>query len=214
MTTQLTRLAHMVTQSSALQNGYLLGHHGRFEKHTMWEQAVRVPLLISNSTRFSRVKSVGALVELVDLVPTILETLEVPPIRGAHGRSLVPLLEGKTRHHRDFVFSEYLGDNVAMVRTQQWKYIFGSGKHDLALGYATGRGALGRYQLLINQVEDPYEAHNLVDDPKHAQLVSSLRKKMLDVFMRTDPRAPRLPLRLSVEERLEWFLEPPENEKR
>jgi choline-sulfatase len=195
-------------------NGYLLGHHGRFEKHTMWEQAVRVPLLISHPTRFGRVRSVGAMVELIDLVPTILEALEVSPMKTVQGRSLIPLLEGKTRRHRDFVFSEYLEDNVAMVRTEQWKYIFGSGKHDLALGYATGRGAPGRYELLFNQAEDPDEAHNLADDPKHAKLMYGLRRKMLDVFMTTDPRAPRLPERLSVEEKLEWFLEPPENEKR
>jgi hypothetical protein len=101
-----------------------------------------------------------------------------------------------------------------MVRTTQWKYIFGSGKHDLALGYATGRGAPGRYQLLFNLVDDVDEAHNLADDPKHARLVSELRRKMLDVFMTTDPRAPRLPGNLSLERRLHWFLEPPENEKR
>ena len=54
----------------------------------------------------------------------------------------------------------------------------------------------------------------MADEPKHAKLMSNLRKKMLDVFMTTDPRAPRLPERLSVEEKLEWFLEPPEIEKR
>ena len=215
----LAELSRLKLDSSTLviyvgDNGYLLGHHGRFEKHTMWEEAVRVPLLVSGPAGFGRGRSVGALVELVDLVPTILEALEVPPMRTVQGRSLVPLLEGKTRHHRDFVFSEYLEDNCAMVRTAQWKYIFGSGKHDLALGYATGRGAPGRYQLLFNLVDDAEEAHNLADDPKHARLVSELRKKMLDVFMTTDPRAPRLPGNLPVERRLEWFLEPPENEKR
>jgi choline-sulfatase len=214
----LAELSRLKLDSSTLviyvaDNGYLLGHHGRFEKHAMWEQAVRVPLLISHPARFGQVRSVSALVELVDLVPTILEALEVPPLMGAQGMSLVPLLEGKTRHHRDFVFSEYLEDNVAMVRTPQWKYIFGSGKHDLALGYATGRGAPGRYQLLFNLIEDSDETRNLADDPKHARLLGELRQKMLDVFMKTDSRAPRLPGRLSVEEKLEWFLEPPENQQ-
>lgn len=194
-------------------NGYLLGHHGRFEKHTMWEPAVRVPLLISNPARFGRARVVDAQVELIDLVPTILDALEVPPMPGAQGKSLVPLLEGRTRRHRDFAFSEYLEDNVAMLRTPRWKYIFGSGRHDLALGYATGRGAPGRYQLLYDQLKDAGETRNLAGDPRHARLVGDLRRKMLDVFLKTDPRAPRLPGGLSVEQKLEWFLEPPENEK-
>jgi choline-sulfatase len=194
-------------------NGYLLGHHGRFEKHMMWEEAVRVPLLISHPGRFSQGRTTGAMVELIDLAPTILEALDVAPMKDVQGRSLLPLLEGKTRHHRDYVFSEYLEDNVAMVRTQRWKYIFGAGMHDLALGYATGRGAPGRYQLLFDQTADPGEARNLAEDPRHAVLLRDLRLKMLDVFLKTDSRAPRLPARLSVEEKLEWFLEPPENTK-
>src|SRR5262245_24398719 len=61
-------------------NGYLLGHHGRFEKHTMWEPAVRVPLLVSNPARFGRGRVIDAQVELIDLVPTILDALGAPPM--------------------------------------------------------------------------------------------------------------------------------------
>jgi arylsulfatase A-like enzyme len=194
-------------------NGYLLGHHGRFEKHMMWEEAVRVPLLISNSARFRRGHTTSALVELIDLLPTILEAMEVAPMNGVQGKSLIPLLEGKTNHHRDHVFSEYLEDNVAMVRTRRWKYIFGAGKHDLALGYATGHGAPGKYQLLFDNTVDPGETRNLANDPRNVELVRNMRLKMLDVFLKTDPRAARLPAQLSIEEKLEWFLEPPENAK-
>jgi len=214
----LTELNRLRLDKSTLviyvgDNGYLLGHHGRFEKHMMWEEAVRVPLLISHPTRFGQGRVTSAMVELIDLVPTILEALEVAPMKDTQGKSLLPLLEGKTRRHRDHVFSEYLEDNVAMVRTQRWKYIFGAGKHDLALGYATARGAPGRYQLLFDQTGDPRETRNLADDPRHAELLRDLRQKMLDVFLKTDSRAPLLPARLSVEEKLEWFLEPPENTK-
>ncbi len=214
----LTELNRLGLDDSTLviyvgDNGYLLGHHGRFEKHMMWEEAVRVPLLISNSARFIKGHATSALVELIDLVPTILEVLEVAPMKEAQGKSLLPLLEGKTNRHRDRIFSEYLEDNVAMVRTRRWKYIFGAGKHDLALGYATGRGAPGRYQLLFDQTGDPGETRNLANDSRYTMLLRDLRLKMLDVFLKTNPRAPRLPARLSVEEKLEWFLEPPENAK-
>src|SRR5262245_4827897 len=205
----LTELSRLGLEDSTLviyvgDNGYLLGHHGRFEKHMMWEEAVRVPLLISNSGRFKQGHATSALVELIDLVPTILGALEVAPMKEDQGKSLLPLLEGKTNRHREQVFSEYLEDNVAMVRTRRWKYIFGAGKHDLALGYATGRGAPGRYQLLFDQSGDPDEKRNLANDSRYTMILQDMRLKMLNVFLKTDPRAPRLPARLSVEEKLEW----------
>jgi len=60
---------------------------------------------------------------------------------------------------------------------------------------------------------DPGETRNLADDPRYAELVRDMRRKMLDVFMKTRQGAPQLPERLTVEEKLEWFLEPPENAK-
>ena len=192
-------------------HGYQLGHHGRFEKHTMWEESVRVPLLIRDPRQPHR--TIRALVEMLDLVPTILEVLEVPPMPTAQGRSLVPLMRGETEHHRDFVFSEYYEDNKAMVRTRQWKYVFTSGKHDLAIGYATGLGPSGRHHRLYDRRDDPQEFKNLAQDPKHEPVVKDLQAKMLGVFLATDARAPNLPEGLSREEKLEWFLEPPEPPK-
>ena len=193
-------------------HGYLLGHHGRFEKHMMWEEIVRVPLVIRDP-RLQGGKVISAMVELVDLVPTILDILDVAPIEGQQGKSLVPLLEGASDHHRDYVFSEYFHDNKAMVRTAEWKYIFTSGKKDLQLGYETGKGPSGRDQRLYHMIDDPSEFKDVAGDPRHHDVIQDLRAKMLDVFMTTDPRAPDLPKGLSVEEKLEWFLEPPEEGK-
>ena len=128
-------------------HGYLLGHHGRFEKHSMWEEAVRVPLIVRDPRYASR--RVDALVELVDLAPTILDALEVPPLPGQQGKSLGDLLRGGEDRHRETVFSEYLDDHRAMVRDLRWKYVITSGKHDLALGYATGFGSFRPFRGLV-----------------------------------------------------------------
>ena len=167
-----------------------------------------MPLLIRDPRRPHR--TIRALVEMLDLVPTILEVLEVPPMPTAQGRSLVPLMRGDTEHHRDFVFSEYHEDNKAMVRTREWKYVFTSGKHDLAIGYATGLGPSGRHHGLYKRRADPKEFKNLAEDPNYEPVVKDLQEKMLEVFLTTDARAPNLPEGLSREEKLEWFLEPPE----
>ena len=190
-------------------HGYQLGHHGRFEKQTMWEESVRIPLLIRDPRLHPR--TVGALVEMLDLVPTILEILQVPPMPTAQGKSLVAMLIGRTEQQRDFVFSEYHDDNKAMVRTEEWKYIFTRGTQDLTLGYATGFGPSGRLHRLYNVTADPKEFKNLAGDPRYREVVKDMQEKMLEVFISTDPRAPHQPQGLSMEERLEWFLEPPEN---
>jgi arylsulfatase A-like enzyme len=190
-------------------HGYLLGDHGRFEKHMMWEEVVRTPMIIRDPRYPAR--TVSAMVEMIDLVPTILEALGEPPLPGAQGRSLMPLIQGKTNDHRDFVFSEYFHDNKAMVRTRDWKYIYTTGKSDLTLGYETGLGPSGRLNRLYNMIDDPRETTDVAADPANARIVQELRSTMLDVFLRTDPRASRLPDGLADEDALDWFLEPPEH---
>ncbi|MGH9338145.1 MAG: sulfatase family protein [Acidobacteriota bacterium] len=191
-------------------HGYLLGHHGRFEKHMMWEEAVRAPLILRNKPRLGPAKSTEAMVEFIDLVPTVLELLGTPPLASAQGRSLVPLLDGQTTRHREFVFSEFLPDNKAMVRGEEWKYIFSSGKHDLEMGYATGKGAPGLTHRLYNVRRDTGETCNLADEPAYQDVLRELQQAMLRRFHETHPAAVRLPKGLSIDEQLSWFCEPPE----
>jgi choline-sulfatase len=192
-------------------NGYLLGDHGRFEKHTLWEPAVRVPLILRDP-QYGLGKVINALVEFVDLLPTILERLQVPLMPNIQGKSLVPLLQGKSLKHRDYVFSEYLPDNMAMVRTAGWKYIFTSGKKDLDLGYETGNPPPGITHMLYDLRRDPGETHNLSGDPSHSGVLGDLQRKMLARFKETHPKAGSLPQGLSIEQSLAWFCEPPESQ--
>lgn len=189
-------------------HGYLLGEHGRFEKHMMWEPVVRSPLVIRGPGLDARVED--AMVEYVDLVPTILDVLEVPPMKGLQGRSLIPLLTGDTDHHRSAVFSEFLADKKFMVRTERWKYIFTTGRHDLAQNYETGNGPPGIDHRLYDLEEDPQEFRNLADDPKYSGVIKHLQQRLFMRLLRTHPHADELPARFSLVESLVWFAEPPE----
>ncbi len=93
-------------------HGHLLDHHRRFEKHMMWEEVVRVPMIVRYPGLEPRTES--ALVEMVDLTPTILDVLGAPPMEGQNGRSLLALLQGETGEHRDVVFR-----NTSMT-TKRW----------------------------------------------------------------------------------------------
>jgi choline-sulfatase len=191
-------------------HGYLLGHHGRFEKHSMWEPAVRAPLIVRRGTGKGQVASNEALVEFVDLVPTILEELKVSGMTGLQGMSFTPVINGKTRKHRESVFSEYLVDNRVMLRSAEWKYVFTTGKTDLGLGYATGNPPPGITHSLYDLKNDPGETRNLAKEPKHRAKLQELQQALLRRFKETHPLAKEFPVGASVEEALVWFSDPPD----
>lgn len=195
-------------------HGYLLNDHKRFEKHMMWEEAVRAPLIIQGGEKFGKDRTETAMTEFVDLFPTAVEALGVNPLEGIHGKSLVPLLTGKTDKHREYVFSEFLVDNKAMIRTSEWKYIFTTGKNDLGQGYATGNPPPGITHRLYDMENDPNETHNVSNDPKNQKIIDQLQRKMLDVFESTHPLAGKVPDDWSIDEKFAAYCEPPEGEPR
>src|SRR5262249_20239441 len=88
-------------------HGYCLGHHGRFEKHSLWEEAIRSPPLARWPGQIPPRQNTDALASLFDIVPTILEATGQPIPKSVQAKSLVPLLTGKSATHRSEVFVEY-----------------------------------------------------------------------------------------------------------
>ncbi|GAA4394514.1 sulfatase [Nibrella viscosa] len=194
-------------------HGYLLNDHNRFEKHTLWEPAVRSPLLV-RAPGLTRPETVSTeLVELVDLVPTFVEVAGAPALT-TRGKSLVPLLKNPKKSHRQQVFSEYLVDNMAMLRTDDrnggpWKYIFSTNQYDLGLGYEIGTSRpTGYLHRLYNLRHDPDELHNLAGEPAHQKRLRAMQEQLIAVFTDSHPDAARLPANLTIEQTLAWFCEP------
>jgi Arylsulfatase A and related enzymes len=99
-------------------HGYSLGQHGRFEKHCGYDAAMRVPLAMRWPGHI-RQGVVTDLTESVDVPHTILDMLGAPPLPVQHGNSLRPYLEGKRPGTvRDRIFSEYLENEEAFIRTK------------------------------------------------------------------------------------------------
>lgn len=190
--------------------GYLLGDHKRFEKHTMWDPAIRAPLIVQAGRCFRFGRKSDVLTEFVDLTPTILDVLGVAPMKDVQGKSLMPILKEKKSEHKEVVFSEYLVDNKVMIRTQEWKYIFTSGKRDLGQGYATGFPRPGITHRLYNLKNDPGETKNLAGESKYQDILLKLQSQMLKLFKETHPKANQLPEGLSPEQTLVFFCEPPD----
>ena len=192
-------------------HGYLLNDHKRFEKHMMWEEAVKAPLIIRSGDH-RPVKSLREeMVEFVDVAPTITDILGVEKMDENHGYSLTPFFEKESLEFRDVVFSEFLADNKAMVRTEEWKYIYTTGERDLAQGYATGNPPSGIRHRLYDLENDPGETTDVSKDPANQEILETLQQKMIDIFEMTHPKANEIPAGLSVEEKLVWYCVPPDD---
>ena len=187
-------------------HGYDLGHHGRFEKHCGYDPAMRVPLLMRWPGHVRR-DVVRDLTEHVDVTATIADLMAIDPPRVLHGRSLRPYLEtGRHPAPRDHIFSEYLENEEAYIRTAEWKYIFCSGTRKRTDGYETAQPTPGRYHRLYHLTSDPDEMHDVA--ATNPRVVDRLESLMLERFRTTHPERESEPRRLSRAEALEFYLRP------
>ena len=192
-------------------HGYDLGHHGRFEKHCGYDPALRVPLLMRMPRRI-RTGVVRDMTEHVDLTATLVDMLSLEPMPGMHGRSLRPYLEKRKVAPRDHVFSEYLENEEAFIRTPRWKFIYCSGRRERGDGYKTDNPAPGRYRRLYDLWADPGEFTDVAG--RHPEVVDAMEQLMLDRFRTTHPELPMEPARLSRAEAIEFYLRPRDVEEK
>ena len=168
-------------------HGEMLGDHGIYLKGPyFYDPAVRVPLIVAGPG-VTGGRECGALVELFDLAPTVLDACGLERPAGMQARSLWPLLTGRVPldEHREDVYSEFYGSNfhyeptayTTMLRTRTHKLT-------VAHGQATGE--------LYDLAADPAETHNLWSDPARAAERQGLMLRLLDRMAFTaDPLPPR-----------------------
>jgi len=88
-------------------HGWHLGEMGIWGKASNYEIATRVPLLVSAPEMKARGKSTQALVELVDIYPTLCELAGLAAPAHIAGRSFAPLLDDPQLEWKDFALSQF-----------------------------------------------------------------------------------------------------------
>jgi len=158
--------------------GVCLGEHGLFMKRNFYEQSAGGILIVSWPGRLPEGKTIDDPVELVDVMPTMLDAAGVRPPSTAQGRSLLPLIAGR-EPGRDAAFCEidftepqfdryYLPNSRrVMVRTQEWK-----------ASYFVDRSGDARDGDLYHLADDPDELHNLWGDKTYADVVARLEARV------------------------------------
>jgi choline-sulfatase len=192
-------------------NGYMLGQHGRFEKHCFYEPAVRIPLIMRWPDRIPANLRISEMVEMVDVLPTVFNLMQLPVPPNRQGIDLTPLVLGKPQAKgRELVFSEYTENEEAMVRSHRYKLIVGSGHRLRQDGYQTRQPLPlpGPYQRLYDLESDPGETRDLSDDTHFEQVRADLLKRMQERFVTTRDRLEPVPTGLSQLETIHWCLVP------
>jgi choline-sulfatase len=189
-------------------HGYLLGQHGRFEKHCSYEEAVRAPLIIRAPGQPAPGRRTPTFVELVDLAPTIHELCGVATPATVQGRSLAPLLRGQTTAHRDHVIVEYAPNDEIMIRDSAWKLVFERGARRRTDGYDTGRPLVPHQFRLYDLHADPQELHNLASETAHAATVHRLTALLVDHLVKTAREPAKVPQSADPRALLDYCVQP------
>ncbi|MEC7906470.1 MAG: sulfatase, partial [Verrucomicrobiota bacterium] len=100
-------------------HGYHLGEHHFWQKSNLHEEALRVPLIIS-APGFRGGRS-AAMVELMDIFPTVAELTGLSIPDSVQGESLVPILNDPNQRVREAALS--IDGSGYALRTERWAYI-------------------------------------------------------------------------------------------
>ena len=124
---------------------------------TVFEEEVRVPLLIWNPRLFPTGRRVSTIGSQLDLAPTLFDLMGIPAPAGWHGRSLF----ASERVPRVYFFAAAHGEYLLGVRDEDWKYIVD-----------VRRGS----QALYNLRADPQEQTDLA--PRQRERTSRMRQRL------------------------------------
>src|SRR4051794_957624 len=115
-------------------HGYQLGEHGTWNKRTNWEVAARVPLMISVPGQQRVGEKTDALVELLDMYPTLAELCHLDAPKDLEGKSFVPLVEHPNAEWKAAAFTTYhkplpeMGTGFGRaMRTDRYRFVEWSG---------------------------------------------------------------------------------------
>ena len=186
-------------------HGDFSGEHGQIAKGgSFYDCLTRVPLIVSWPEYVPKGAIDDSMVNLIDIVPTVLHLQGIDVPRSMHGSALPTVTDAQPK---DAAFSEYgaggpaftmadletfekpwgrraIGKSLRwreaegrrkMVRTKTWKYV-----HD----------PMGDKDELYDLVNDPWELYNVVDDARHANVLADLRLKLADWSIETEDAKP------------------------
>jgi arylsulfatase A-like enzyme len=181
--------------------GFMLGEHDYIDKRWMYEESMRIPLLVRFPASIKAGSRSEAVAANIDFAPTMLDLVGAPIPSGIQGRALTPILKGQTPvDWRESIYYRYWmnmahHDNPAHygIRTDRYKLIFFYGLALDAEGAVDVKTQPG--WELYDLKEDPTESRNVYGRPEFDVIASQLKQQLLELKQEvgdTDERYPEL----------------------
>jgi arylsulfatase A-like enzyme len=141
-------------------HGWQLGEHGMWCKHCNFETSLHSPLIVRAPGYRAGLQS-NALVEFVDIYPSLCELAGLETPDSLEGQSFEPLLRDPRRKWKPAAFSRYKGGDS--VKTDRFRYT----------EWRNQRGDLYA-RMMYDHEKDPNENVNIVDAPEYADEVKRM----------------------------------------
>jgi choline-sulfatase len=157
-------------------HGEMAGNHGLMSKCVLYDQAVRVPLIV-RPPGGADARVIDALVEHMDVPATLRAIATAPDVPAAEGRSLLAYLDGEAleaAEARTLSVSENWG--FAAFQTERYKLV-------------VDEDACEPCQL-FDVVEDPNEDHDVLHEPHTRAVIDELMDAHVRPFLATPPARP------------------------
>lgn len=154
----------------ASDQGFFLGDHGLYDKRFMYEESIRMPLLVRWPDKVRDGRRVDPIVLNVDFAPTLLEAAGAALPETIQGRSFLPLLSGGDA-----------GPWRSAMYYRFYEQAYGIGPHE---GIRTDRHKLIHYLYgdraweLYDLEKDPRELYNVFADPAYAGVADQLQTQL------------------------------------
>ena len=160
-------------------HGFHLGDHDRWAKHTQFEHVMRCPLIVRLPGKQKVTGLTDAIVESVDLYPSLCEFAGLPVPSFVEGESLLPILAGKS-NGKEAAFSQIRPVNrkkrdlmAYSVRTDNYRYV--------EWREPSNNNAIV-WRELYDHRNDPAEAVNVIEHPKHSKAIRGLERLVLSNY--------------------------------
>lgn len=156
-------------------HGWHLGDHGMWCKHTNYEMATRSALVLSAPGQKNPGSRTDALVEFVDIYPTLAHLCRQPNPKGVEGISFAPLLDDPKTPWKTAAFSQYPRGNKETgplmgyaIRTDRYRYV----------EWRKRKAEEVVARELYDHKTDAQESRNVAADPANRDLVAKLAKQL------------------------------------
>lgn len=154
----------------ASDHGEMLGDHNRYRKSMPYEGSAKIPFILSdpgNNLNLERGTTADDVVEIRDIMPTLLEAADLDVPDSVDGENVIPLCQGSGGEWRDYIHGEHVYGKKSFhyVTDGSEKYIWFS---------QTGE------EQFFDLKNDPHEKHNLIENNHYKERIQKQRMRLVN----------------------------------